>query len=62
MEEQCNMSVIKQQKELTKQVNESSAMTIKMNKILLDDRTAINTYEQRKRAEKQGKRATAIKS
>lgn len=49
---------LKQQKELTKQVNDSSAITLKMNKILLDEkvispdeyRTAINTYLNKKMA------------
>jgi HlyD family secretion protein len=49
---------LKQQKQLTKQVNDSSATTLKMNKILLDEkvispeeyRTAINAYLNKKMA------------
>lgn len=55
---QAMNETLKQQKELTKQVNDSSAMTLKMNKILLDEkvispdeyRTAINTYLNKKMA------------
>ena len=49
---------LKQQKELTKEVNDTSAKTLKMNKVLLDEkvispdeyRTAINTYLNKKMA------------
>jgi len=55
---QAMNETLKQQKELTKQVNDSSAITLKMNKILLDEkvispdeyRTAINTYLTKKMA------------
>jgi HlyD family secretion protein len=55
---QAMNETLKQQKELTKQVNDSSAITLKMNKILLDEkvispdeyRTAINTYLNKKMA------------
>jgi HlyD family secretion protein len=55
---QAMNETLKQQKELTKQVNDSSATTLKMNKILLDEkvispdeyRTAINTYLNKKMA------------
>lgn len=55
---QAMNETLKQQKELTKQVNDSSAITLKMNKILLDEkvispdeyRTAINTYLSKKMA------------
>ena len=49
---------LKQQKKLTKEVNDSSAITLKMNKVLLDEkvispdeyRSAINTYLNKKMA------------
>jgi len=55
---QAMNETLKEQKELTKQVNDSSATTLKMNKILLDEkvispdeyRTAINTYLNKKMA------------